>query len=347
MKRVYSFLRILLLPFCFPYLLVISLRNLLFSRGIISSYQSKLPVLCCGSATAGGSGKTPFTRFVAKELLAKGKKPAILLRGYRGSTIGPHMLSEADCAESVGDEAIEHYRALKGQVPIVVCAKRSEGAKFLEKQGSVDVVVLDDGYQHLALKRDVNFLLYNISENKGERPYGGDYLLPAGNLREPLSFALTRASLLVRVSHQVSSGVLTTKNKTFENGIQEIDFFLTPKHFVDLANSSQLPLSALVGKNVVAFGALAKNELFFSLLEELGLTIVRRYSYPDHCSIDEEEWAEIVSAANCPIVCTQKDAAKLSDYVTQKGSVYSLVLQGDIPNKADKKQFNSFLDFPN
>jgi tetraacyldisaccharide 4'-kinase len=175
-----SSLRLLLLPFTWIYSGVTACRRFLYSSGALRTHRMPAPLIVVGNITAGGTGKTPVTMWLAQQLAERGFKPGIISRGYRGS-VGPKpVVVTADSDPSiVGDEAV--LMAIRSKCPVVVHPDRVAAATVAIEQG-VDLIISDDGLQHYRLGRD-----FEIAVVDGARLYGNRQLLPAGPLREPLS----------------------------------------------------------------------------------------------------------------------------------------------------------------
>lgn len=170
-------LRSLLLPLSWPYSLAVRLRNRRFDRGE-GVQHAAAPVISIGNVTTGGTGKTPLVMRVVEMLTRRGRRPAILTRGY------------AAAAGQTADEVLEYQTALPN-ARVVVNADRVAGAREALEARGADCLVLDDGFQHRRLARDLDIVLVDALD-----PWGGGRLLPAGNLREPLT-ALRRADLII------------------------------------------------------------------------------------------------------------------------------------------------------
>src|SRR5208283_4918718 len=179
-------LRWLLWPLSLMYGISVRLRLWLYARGIFQTKQLGTPVISVGNLTVGGTGKTPMVIWLAERFLAAGKRVAILSRGYKGT------------GETSDEIALMKYR-LNERVLFGVGANRYEQGHRLEQQ-SVDVFLLDDGYQHVQLARDVDLLLMDAAQ-----PLSEEMLLPAGRLREPVS-GMSRASLLIFTRTETSAG---------------------------------------------------------------------------------------------------------------------------------------------
>src|SRR5216684_6997544 len=181
--------RMLLWPLSLLYGAFVRLRFWLYAKGVLKQKRLKTPVVSVGNLTVGGTGKTPMVIWLAEQFLAEGKRVAILSRGYRGTN-------------GTSDEIELMKFRLQGRVSFGVGKNRFAEGRRLESQQSIDVFLLDDGFQHLQLARDLDILLMDAS-----RPLAGETLLPAGRLREPLA-AMSRANLIVFTRAETASGTL-------------------------------------------------------------------------------------------------------------------------------------------
>jgi tetraacyldisaccharide 4'-kinase len=171
----------LLLPFSWLYAGGAAIRNVLYDRGCRKSEAFAVPLLNVGNLRVGGTGKTPHVAWLVAELLRQGHRPAILSRGYGRQTTGPRLVAPADSAATVGDEPWQYFQQFAlAAVPVAVAEARRLGVQLLlEKYPTVTVIVLDDAYQHRAVRPTLNLLLTELA-----RPFYTDHVLPAGRLRE-------------------------------------------------------------------------------------------------------------------------------------------------------------------
>jgi len=180
-------------PLSALYARVLEARARRYASGRARSHDLGLPVISVGNLTLGGSGKTPFVDFLARRFRFEGRRPAILSRGYGRSSRGVVVVSRGEGPlvgpDAGGDEPVELARRLPG-VLVVVARRRVEAAQAARELGA-DLLILDDGYQHLAVRRDANLLLLDAGD-----PFGGGRFPPGARLREPLS-ALERADAFV------------------------------------------------------------------------------------------------------------------------------------------------------
>lgn len=291
---------------------VVSARARMYRSGRFRSERAPVPVVSVGNLTFGGTGKTPFVEFLARRLRFEGRRPAILSRGYGRRSRGPVVVSAGngplvDPAQG-GDEPVAMARRLPA-VPVVVAERRLEAARTAIELGA-DVLLLDDGYQHLALARDVDILLLDAAD-----PFGGGHLPPAGTLREPLS-ALARADAFVftRVDRGTPSPEAREELGRRNPGAP---VFSARIRAVGLADESGSPVisSALTGRRFIAVCGIAHPRAFVASLKELELAPEEVLAFPDHHRYARRDLARIRRAADRTgsawIATTEKDAVKL------------------------------------
>jgi tetraacyldisaccharide 4'-kinase len=268
------------------------------------------PVVSVGNLSVGGSGKTPIVACIATLLMARGERPVVLSRGYaRTAPTGEvTVVSDADgvraSLERAGDEPLMLARTLPG-IPVVVARDRYAAGRLAEQRLGASVHVLDDGFQHLTLARDVDLLIAGAADLR-------DRVLPAGRLREPLSAACVADAVLVSDAPQDAEpdavgralGVATSFRITRTLG--------TPRW---LASGE----AANVGRRnpVVALAGIARPERFFADLEAAGFQVVARQAFRDHHPYTDADVSRIVAAAKragtAIVMTTEKDAVRLTD----------------------------------
>ena len=261
------------------------------------------PVISVGNLSVGGSGKTPIVAALARMLLDTGQRPAILSRGYarRHATDGVVVVSDRnrvlEPVENSGDEPQMLARALPG-VPVLVCADRHLAGRLAEKQFDATVMLLDDGFQHLALGRNVDVLVMPASDLD-------DAVLPSGRLREPLDAASSADCVLVPGSREDASRVAAMFDR--------MPVFRVTNHFGSLQG---LDASAPSGTRVVAVAGIARPERFFTTLREQGFEIVRELRFPDHHWFSSDDLDRIRTIAKelsaDLVVTTEKDAVRVA-----------------------------------
>ena len=283
-------------------------------RALLRRRSLPVPVLSVGNVTVGGTGKTPFTLWLARHFRQRGFRPAILSRGYGGSEsrTGPALVEpeDRDAAVRFGDEPVLMAKRL-GDIPVWIGRDRREsGCRAVERSGA-NILLLDDGFQHIALHRDVDIVLLDA-----ENPFGNGKLLPGGSLREPVRsleradvFLLTRAD-----SPEAAADTRSLLESLFPGKpIFECTHRITSCRFG--LDGPRLRLETLKGRPVVAFAGIAHPESFFKGIETLGMTPVGVVPYPDHHSYgpgDLRFLPETVQELGAQfLVTTEKDAVRL------------------------------------
>ncbi len=303
---------VLLLPLAPLYAAAVRLRTAAYRRGVLKSARADVPVISVGNLTFGGTGKTPMVAALVRDLVARGRRPAVLTRGYGRRGRGALTLLGPDTgvsAEIAGDEPLVLSAALPG-VPVVVDSDRARGAARAAAGGS-DVVVLDDGFQHLALQRDLDIVLVDAGD-----PWGGGHLPPRGRLREPLD-AIRRASAVVVTKlpadgWQALLAEITERVEKLAPGLPVLGARLAPSGLTSPDGATEP--GALRGRRVLAFAGLARPEGFLDTLEELGAELAGFLPFTDHHRYTRVEVARLIEEA-CRLdalpVTTAKDAVKL------------------------------------
>lgn len=320
-------LLLLLLPLSFLYGVVGWVRNLCYDYRLFPVYSSSLPVVSVGNLAVGGTGKTPVVDWLVKEFQKQGKHPAVVSRGYSGNfkgkvgivTAGDGILmTAAEC----GDEP--HLLARRNShCPVLISKKRVDGIKTLEKIPNIDVIILDDGFQHRAVKRDVNLVLLDST-----RPLGNGWLLPAGNLRE-YSGSLKRADflLMTRAGRREPSNFMGFKVHHSRHQLADVAVSL---------NGDAIPVSQLKKLNLLAFAGIADPESFFCSLENIGLTLKEKLSFSDHTEYQNSILEQLHKTAVDvdALITTEKDAVKLSADMFEL-PCYQISMDINIDNSAE------------
>ncbi len=280
---------------------VIATRGKLYDWGIFRATEFSVPVLSVGNLSVGGTGKTPVAAWFAHRFSEKGATPAIVLRGYGG------------------DEIIVHERLNEG-IPVIAVADRVRGIRQAIAAG-VDVVVLDDAFQHRRAGRDADVLLVNADAWMGK-----PRLLPAGPWREPLRSA-RRATLVIITRKTADRSTVADVKRALANAAPRVPVViahLAPGDLRSTATGQTLPLHALRGADLTAIAAIAQPDSFFKQLTELG-AVVRPFSFPDHHAFTRAEAHDLAAEAGSSdfVVCTLKDAVKLESlWPAEAGSLW-------------------------
>ncbi|MFZ0522140.1 MAG: tetraacyldisaccharide 4'-kinase [Candidatus Acidiferrales bacterium] len=298
----------ILTPFSLIYGAVTHLRARAYRKGILKPRRLDATVISVGNLTVGGTGKTPMVMWIVERLAREGKNVGVLTRGYRGrpSAAREETLLLPSSASSSDEVRMMQGRLCEG-VTFGVGPNRYENGVELVKRG-VNWIVLDDGFQHLQVARDVDIVLIDASN-----PFGGGRLLPAGRLREPRS-ALARADIVVitRSAHApaIESAVRRETDAPIFYARAQLDSIHS---FNEGRLGSNVALEA-IGK-LFAFCAIGNPSAFLADLREWGLQIAGHKFFPDHHRFtdadDEEILREAAAAGATGLICTEKDLYNL------------------------------------
>ena len=282
----------------FAYGCVMRLRRIAYETGFFQSRRFDIPVISIGNLTAGGSGKTPAAMQVCREILDLGICPGLILRGYRSD-------------QGVSDEA-ELFRYRLPDIVVSEGVDRVEAGIRAIADGA-GALVVDDGFQHLKLKRDFDIVLIDALS-----PWGGGVCFPGGLLREPKA-ALTRAgAVVITRADQCSRETLARLKAEIVRLVPKARLFSANHHPTRLIREGNQPgpsLGWLRGQTVVAVCGIARPEAFALTLTGLGAKVVKVLAVADHCGFDPVFAARVSrDAQRCDgvVIVTEKDAAKKS-----------------------------------
>lgn len=298
-------LKVFLRLLSFFYGAAVRIIYIFYNLGVGRSRLSA-PVISVGNITAGGTGKTPLVEYLARILTEKNLRPVILTRGYMGRGIGRGSLES--------DEA-QMLKKVLADVPVLAGADRLKNAREFAAVHPVDMFILDDGFQHWRLARDLDIVVLDAVN-----PWGNGFLLPRGVLREPLS-ALRRADVIVLTKTDLGkANVDRIKSRLQAIGCRAlvVDAVHQPVDFVDLRCGESRPLSFVAGKEICSFCSIGDPRSFFQTLENLGARLSKDFAFTDHHQYQARDIQEIVSSCRsgriAAVVTTQKDAVKLNPF---------------------------------
>lgn len=315
----------LLLPSA-VYYLISKVRNFLYKKNIIKSFQSRVYTISVGNLTTGGTGKTPITAEIANYLYDRGERPAILSRGYGGQLPNKDVNIVSDgkntyfTALEAGDEPFWLASHCMGTA-VLTCSSRVKSAKYAQSKLKATRLILDDGYQHQKIKRDLNLLVVD-----SEKQFSNGCVLPLGALREPLS-EIKRADKIIVV------------DKSFDDrGAKTYARFLRKKYKKPAFVCSMIPDIVYNIKNecliednipVIAFSAIAQPEQFYNFLSRYDVLDTRDFS--DHHIYTGEDIKELLTLKDkygaMAIITTEKDAVKVKDIIHDDLKIYALKLK--------------------
>ncbi|MCG6893867.1 MAG: tetraacyldisaccharide 4'-kinase [Desulfobacteraceae bacterium] len=309
-------------------------------------------VISVGNLTVGGTGKTPMTTYLARTLQHLGYRPAVVSRGYggrrrHGTAVAGDGRRPLLTADQVGDEPCMMANSLTG-IPVVVGRNRYDAGLLALRTFAVNILVLDDAFQHLSLERDLDIVMLNQ-----QRPLGNGHLLPRGTLREPAT-GLRRADAVVFTrdgsESRRSVGALLSENTARFDARRHPEVYERVCHGaarnpMTLPNGLlPRPTSWLSGRRVAAFSGIADNKRFSDSLLSLGCEILSFRGFPDHHRYETEELHGIAATASAVsadlVVTTEKDYARIAHRVpwTAHTAVVGIRL-----HLADEQRFHEFL----
>jgi tetraacyldisaccharide 4'-kinase len=308
-----------------PYAIVSSVRTLLYDFGFLTIKKLPVPVISVGNITAGGTGKTPMIIYIG-EILKEAKIPfAVLSRGYGRKSVKPFTIANGDgfTASQIGDEP--KMISEKLNCPLGIAADRYRIGSLLLKKFGNHVMLLDDGFSHRKLHRDLNILLIDA-----DNPFGNGFL-PKGRLREPL-FALKRADVVVITGLPTDEKVAKISEKLKSKGFFGEIFTATRKvDFVISPSGEIIRPDEIKGKPFFLFSGIEGHSKFEASAKALGIEIKGSVSYPDHYPFDKSEIMQMEKAANgTPLLTTEKDLARIGDSMN---CLNTLRITIDVKNK--------------
>ena len=295
---------------------VIFIRNKMYDLNILKSRKAEnVEVICIGNVVAGGTGKTPAVQYFVKKYLNEGKKVGILSRGYKGKRKEDLLLVRNDkeilatSAES-GDEAYLH--ALNLKVPVAVSKDRYKGAVYLRDVCKVDIIIMDDGFQHRKLTKDKNIILIDATN-----PFGGNDYLPKGRLRESLESLKRADELIITKSNYVNNETLEKIKQRLSKYEKKISIAtFSEENFYNM-NGEEKELSIVKDKKILIFSSIANPKIFYETVKRLEPSQIEEIKFEDHHLYKLEEIKNISEKGkDCDyIVTTEKDIVKINEKI--------------------------------
>jgi tetraacyldisaccharide 4'-kinase len=297
--------RLALAPLEVAYRAVVAARGALYDAGVLRAVEPAIPAVSVGNLSVGGTGKTPVASWLAGELVARGARPAIVLRGY-------------------GDDEPLVHRRLRPGVPVIASPDRVAGIARAAEQGA-DVVVLDDAFQHRRVRRAADIVLVSADAWGPRRR-----LLPAGPWREPLA-SLRRASLAIVTRKAAAADRAALVARSLAQAAPSLPIAIARLEIGALRRADgddALPLDVLAGRDVLAIAAIGDPGAFVRQLQARGAK-VRPAVFPDHHRFDAAEASRLAGALRGDgfAVCTLKDAVKLAPLWPRAGAALWYVSQ--------------------
>jgi tetraacyldisaccharide 4'-kinase len=311
----------LLSPFSLLYGAIVKTRRMLYEKRFFASFELGVKTISVGNITVGGTGKTPLVAMISEILLNEGERVCILTRGYGRDNPKERVLVAdgervlADAREA-GDEPFELANKLEGRAIIIADADRAGAGKWALEEFGVTVFVLDDGFQHLRLKRHLDLVLLDATN-----PFGNGKMLPAGVLRESL-LSLKCADAVIITRANLVQDVSDIKTKVAEINT-DCRIFVSRNEFTDpiklkgfLSEKKPYPKSKIQNLKSTAFCALGNPDNFFAQLRQEGFSLATTQSFADHHIYTQNEIRNLekkaVESAAEILLTTAKDAVKLT-----------------------------------
>jgi tetraacyldisaccharide 4'-kinase len=292
----------LLLPLELLYRLIIMLRRFAYRRGLLASWRASVPVLVVGNIAVGGTGKTPVVIALCAELRKLGFSPGIISRGYGANPPSfPYLVTADSAVAASGDEPL--LLARRTGCPVVIAPDRSAAARHLLQQHPCDILISDDGLQHYALARDIEWIVLD-----GARGIGNRHCLPVGPLREPKRRLNDAAALLIN-----RTALPETAETVVEPVAPRFEFSLRPGAMVHLATGREVDAAQWCAAHprVHAVAGIGNPQRFFATLRELGCAPVE-HAFADHHAFGAQD---LRFAEPLPVAMTEKDAVKCAALV--------------------------------
>jgi tetraacyldisaccharide 4'-kinase len=265
-----------------------------------AGYRSRLPLICVGNFTAGGTGKTPLTQLIASMITARGERPVVLSRGYGGAMRDPTLVDAGrHRAAEVGDEPL----LLAQSVPVVIARDRRAGVQLIEASTiAADAVIMDDGLQNPALKKDLVIALVD-----GARGVGNGAVIPSGPLRAPIEFQLGLADAIVVNGRGAVAGRETGVLDRLKRGF--------PGPVLEARVEPAADTDWLKARPVLAYSGIGNPARFFETLTSLGAEVAETRTFGDHHQFKDREASDLMASADAlgaQLVTTEKDWVRLS-----------------------------------
>jgi tetraacyldisaccharide 4'-kinase len=341
-------LRIALLPFSYFYGLIIRIRNLFFDKNWFEQKKVNAKVVSIGNISVGGSGKTPATLYVSGLLKNAGFKIGVLSRGYRRNTTGFVFVSDGENilsnVESAGDEIVLTASELK--VPAAVSEKRVEGAEKLIRRTDIEVLVLDDAFQHRWIHRDVDIVTIDqrflMKAGKLEQNF-----LPSGEMREPFS-SLERSDVIIINSKFSEKKEIPAKLKKYFDGKPVFRAHYENNGIYDVKSQTSFPFEEFTGQKSLVVCGIARPFSFLHSLEKNKIDFTNKLIFSDHKNYTNKEVQLIrkkfYETNAYSVLTTQKDAVKLSQFSKELDDIDIYYLKIDFVIQEEEKFRNLILE---
>lgn len=342
----------LLLPFALLFSFILKVRRFCFTIGIFKQYNSKCKIISVGNLVVGGTGKTPFTILLAKYLKSskestsggKGNSVAVSHRGYKGKFENMVKLisdenSAYDCAKDAGDEPFMLAKNLPG-IPVIVGKNRTKAIKYLEKKFSPDYIILDDSFQHLKVKHNLDFLLFSA-----KNPIGNGFVMPAGMLREPKS--VIKFCDFIVFNNCSEDFVIPEWIKKYEKPIFQTEYEI--ENFINYQTDETEDISYFKNKKIYLISGIGNPESFENSIKRSGIDFLHHFIFPDHYHFRYENDIRPIIRKGVKekidtILTTEKDFMKMQNFPLYEINFYYAKLNIKIIPMYRKKEFEELIN---
>jgi tetraacyldisaccharide 4'-kinase len=299
-------LNLFLIPFSLAFYVISRIRYFCYKVSICKSYKLPVPVVIIGNISVGGSGKTPLTKYIAKELTNNNIKVGVILRGYKSKTFNATIIKKNDNPEMVGDEALIYAN---NDIPVAIGTNRYlTGLKLLEIYPDIQVILSDDGMQHYRLKRD-----YEIAVIDKSRIFGNRFILPNGPLRETISRFKKVNAIVINSQEELDNSWVYDKLKLSRSDLKNqliLHQTLRLQKIYNPLTHETFDIPDLKEKNIVAIAAIGNPERFFNFIANNGIKLSHQMAFSDHYYYQKHD----IPNNYAIILTSEKDYTKLAKF---------------------------------
>ena len=299
-----SKLRFAFLPFHYLFSIIALVKKTLYKIGFLKVNRFDIPVVVIGNITVGGTGKTPFIRFIVKQLIDKGLRVGIVSRGYQATVkTFPHRVTPSDFVDMVGDEAYMqclHFHNNALNVPIVIDPNRSCAVDYLVENEQLDIIISDDGLQHYKMSRDFEVLMID-----GKRGLGNQLMLPFGPLREPAS--------RLKSTHVIIENAISGSSSKIQADLNPIQMKANFNQLVQLSSGKSFAFETMSDKKIIAVAGIGNPQRFFDSLKYY-YNFFEEKVFPDHHAFQATDFECLNSDI---VIMTEKDAVKCQGFAQE------------------------------
>lgn len=330
-----TMLNIILLPLFLVYQIIIFIRNYLYDIKIFKSTKLPCKVISVGNITVGGTGKTPVVIAIAKFLQQQNKRVAILSRGYGRKTAGTQLVTNGKTVlknwRLVGDEPTLMAKHL-ADIPIVVDENRIRGGKYLINKFHPEIIILDDGFQHRNIYRDLDIVLVNSNLSKFK-----NRVFSFGNFREPWK-SLKRAHLVFLTKSNVIAPAGKLQTKLRKAGLPIFKTTVIPSPYLLDNKNNKINIDYLSGKNAILFSGIGDPKSFTKIVERFNVRILDSINFRDHKNYSQSDIGKIkralIKTEADVILTTEKDFLKFGETDLP---IYAIPIIMDIDENGNKQ----------